>query len=100
MRTRFDLAHRRGDGHITEPDKVVVGILAGASTLSPMEAPEREKLAECGVLQDLNWGGGAPVIRLACMTQADGPVSVVIPPWNGLLGRVLTRVNAGTPSSC
>jgi len=77
-----------------------VGILAGASTLSPMEAPEREKLAECGVLQDLNWGGGAPVIRLACMTQADGPVSVVIPPWNGLLGRVLTRVNAGTPSSC
>ena len=43
--------------------------------------------------------GALPVIRLACMTQADGPVSMVIPPWNGLPGRVLTRVNAGTPSS-
>ncbi len=76
-----------------------VGVLAGAETLSAMESREREKLAECGVLQDPDPQGGSPVIRLACMTQAAGPVSIVIPPWNGLLGRVLTRVNAGTPSS-
>jgi ferredoxin len=75
-----------------------VGVLAGANTLSAMDDRERAKLAECGVSQDAP-PHGAPVIRLACMTQADGPVSIVIPPWNGLLGRVLTRVNAGMPSS-
>jgi ferredoxin len=71
-----------------------VGVLAGADTLSPMDTRERAKLTECGVNQD-----DPPVIRLACMTQAHGQASIVIPPWNGLLGRVLTRVNAGTPSS-
>jgi ferredoxin len=76
-----------------------VGVLAGADTLSAMDERERAKLAECGVTQDAEPHGQPPVIRLACMTQAEGPVSIVIPPWNGLLGRVLTRVNAGTPSS-
>jgi ferredoxin len=75
-----------------------VGVVAGAHTLSPMDERERDKLAECGVVQDVE-RGGSPVIRLACMAQADGPVSIVIPPWNGLLGRVLTRVRAGTWSS-
>jgi hypothetical protein len=68
-----------------------VGILSGSDKLSPMEDRERAKLSECGVAAD------AP-IRLACMTQAEGPVSIVIPPWNGLLGRVLTRVAAQTSS--
>jgi hypothetical protein len=77
-----------------------VGVLSGADTLTPMDERERAKLAECGVHQDAEpRGGPATVIRLACMTQADGPVSIVIPPWNGLVGRVLTRVRAGTPSS-
>jgi ferredoxin len=66
-----------------------VGILGGGGTLSPIDARERDKLAECGIV---NEGGTAP-IRLACMTQADGPVSIVIPPWNGLLGRVLTSID-------
>jgi ferredoxin len=73
-----------------------VGVLAGASTLSEMDDRERAKLAECGVIPETKWHGMQPVIRLACMTQAEGPVSIVIPPWNGLLGRVLTRVTAGT----
>ena len=73
-----------------------VGVLSGASTLSPMDQRERAKLAECGVIQEPESHGMAPVVRLACMTQAEGPVSIVIPPWNGLLGRVLTRVEAGT----
>jgi ferredoxin len=73
-----------------------VGVLAGASTLSPMDERERAKLAECGVIQEAESHGMPPVIRLACMTQAEGPVSIVIPPWNGLLGRALTRVKAGT----
>jgi ferredoxin len=76
-----------------------VGVLAGADTLSAMDQRERAKLAECGVTQDAQPRGHPPVMRLACMAQAEGPVSIVIPPWNGLLGRVLTRVNAGMSSS-
>jgi len=66
-----------------------LGILGGEDRLSLMEPRERDKLAECGVIGD---GGPAP-LRLACMTQADGPVSIVIPPWNGLLGRVIAPID-------
>jgi ferredoxin len=69
-----------------------IGVLAGGQTLSPMDEPERGKLAECGVREDADPRGAPAVIRLACMTQATGPVSIVIPPWNGLLGRILKRV--------
>lgn len=62
-----------------------VGVLSGAETLSAMETREREKLAEIGVEAE----GSHPQMRLACMTQAFGAVSIVIPPWNGLVGRVL-----------
>jgi ferredoxin len=72
-----------------------VGILSGADKLSPMEQRERAKLAECGV----NDAAGQSPIRLACMTQAHGPVSIVIPPWNGLFGRVLSRVKSEAHSS-
>jgi ferredoxin len=61
-----------------------VGVLAGSERLSPMDDRERAKLRECGVDAD-----SQTPIRLACMTQAHGGVSIVIPPWNGLLGRVL-----------
>lgn len=69
-----------------------VGVLAGASRLSPMDDRERAKLVECGV----DFSTGVPPVRLACMAQADGPISIVIPPWNGLVGRVLTRTAAQT----
>jgi ferredoxin len=71
-----------------------VGVLHGAETLSPMDERERSKLAECGVTSDFT----QPPIRLACMTQAEGPMSIVIPPWNGLLGRILSRLSARTSS--
>ena len=69
-----------------------VGVLAGGQMLSPMDEQERAKLTECGVKEDADSAGAPALIRLACMTQAAGPVSIVIPPWNGLLGRVLKRV--------
>lgn len=72
-----------------------VGVLGGADRLSPMDDDERAKLAECGVLSQIS---PAP-IRLACQAQAGGVVSIVIPPWNGLVGRVLSRAGSGTPSS-
>lgn len=61
-----------------------VGVIDGAEVLSPMERREREKLADCGIEVDEQ-----TPIRLACMAQANGSVSIVIPPWNGLLRRVL-----------
>ena len=62
-----------------------VGVLAGAARLSPMDDRERDKLRECGVVVE----GSHPVMRLSCMAQAFGPTTIVIPPWNGLVGRVL-----------
>jgi ferredoxin len=62
-----------------------VGILSGADKLSAMEPRERDKLAEIGYVTTETH----PPIRLACMTQAFGPVSIVIPPWNGLVGRLM-----------
>jgi ferredoxin len=72
-----------------------VGILGGGDRLSPMDPRERAKLLECGIKFDSE----SPPIRLSCTTQASGAVSIVIPPWNGLLGRVLTRVASQTPLS-
>ena len=62
-----------------------VGILSDPAQLSPMDGREREKLAEIGITSE----GTHPSMRLACMAQAFGDVSIVIPPWNGLVGRVL-----------
>ncbi|MEW6319766.1 MAG: hypothetical protein AB1635_01625 [Acidobacteriota bacterium] len=62
-----------------------VGVLSGREHLSPMDARERETLAECGYAEAAE---PQPVIRLACMAQAAGPVTLVIPPWNGRVGRI------------
>jgi hypothetical protein len=59
-------------------------VLNGAEKLSPMDQRERTKLTEVGV----DSSDAVPPIRLACMAQAFGSVSIVIPPWNGLVGRL------------
>jgi ferredoxin len=61
-----------------------VGVLGGADRLAPMEPAERAKLAECGYIVT---DEAHPPIRLACQSQAFGRVSLVIPPWNGVLTR-------------
>jgi ferredoxin len=65
-----------------------VGILAGADRLSPMDTKERAKLAECGYIVTAETH---PPIRLACQAQAYSRVSIVIPPWNGVVARALER---------
>jgi uncharacterized 2Fe-2S/4Fe-4S cluster protein (DUF4445 family) len=30
-----------------------------------------------------------PLVRLACQAQAFGAVTIVVPPWNGVFGRVV-----------
>lgn len=66
-----------------------IGVLGGADRLSPMEERERAKLAECGyiVTEETH-----PPIRLACTAQAFGRISIVIPPWNGIVARVLKNL--------
>lgn len=61
-----------------------VGVLGGAEKLSPLEDLERKRLREFGYLEAKE---DRPIIRLACMAQAYGAVSIVIPPWNGIVGK-------------
>jgi len=61
-----------------------IGVLGGAERLSEVERLEARRLKECGYLDDAE---GTPHIRLACMARAAGNVTIVIPPWNGFIGR-------------
>jgi ferredoxin len=65
-----------------------VGVLGGADRLTPVEARERMKMREFGYVESQE---SHPVIRLACVAKAHGPVSVVVPPWNGVYGQYLER---------
>lgn len=63
-----------------------VGVLGGAEKLSDVAAREGKKIKEFGYIDT---GEPRPLIRLACQAQANGAVSVVIPPWNGQFGKYL-----------
>jgi ferredoxin len=67
-----------------------VGILGGAEKLSEVSPLEGRKIKEFGYI-DTN--EPKPLIRLACMAQAFGAVSIVIPPWNGVFGKFLRARN-------
>jgi ferredoxin len=68
-----------------------VGVLAGAEHLSEIEPRERTTLSALGYADSPE---PRPVIRLACMAEAHGPVTLVIPPWNGQIGARLQRLQA------
>lgn len=70
-----------------------VGVLGGAGNLSPVDAQERTTVSALGYS---NTSDPHPVIRLACMSEVRGPVSIVIPPWNGQVGARLERVERDT----
>lgn len=63
-----------------------VGVLGGAEKLSPV-APrdEGERLKVFGYAET---NGETPLVRLSCQARAFGAVSIVIPPWNGFLGKI------------
>lgn len=64
-----------------------VGVLGGAEKLSPVvERDEGERMKVFGYFTG---GQAQPVVRLACQAKARGAVSVVIPPWNGIIGRLM-----------
>ena len=61
-----------------------VGILGGNDHLSPVDAHEQKRMKEFGYI---NTTDPKPVIRLACQAIASGNVTLVIPPWNGFIGK-------------
>lgn len=65
-----------------------VGVIAGAEHLSVVEPRERSTISALGYIDS---DEPRPVVRLACMAQATGPVTLVIPPWNGQVGVRLDR---------
>lgn len=66
-----------------------VGVLGGAEKLSDVAAREGKKIKEFGYVDTSE---AKPLIRLACQAQAQGAVSIVIPPWNGVFGKYLKRI--------
>jgi ferredoxin len=66
-----------------------IGVLAGADRLSPIDpADEGKRLTVFGYPQ-AHSAGGAPIIRLACQARPRGDVTFVIPPWNGIIGKII-----------
>jgi ferredoxin len=65
-----------------------VGVLGGAEKLSDVAAREGKKIKEFGYIDSAE---AKPLIRLACQAQAQGAVSIVIPPWNGVFGKYLKK---------
>jgi ferredoxin len=63
-----------------------VGVLAGREKLSPVAPNDEGKRMK--VFGYVNTTDPKPLIRLACQARAFGAVSVVIPPWNGMIGKL------------
>ena len=66
-----------------------VGVLGGAEKLTDVAAREGKKIKEFGYIETAE---SKPLIRLACQAQAQGAVSIVIPPWNGVFGKYLEKI--------
>ena len=63
-----------------------VGVLGGADKLSPVV--ERDEGRRMKVFGYVDTSDPRPIIRLACQARAFGAVSIVIPPWNGFIGKI------------
>jgi len=63
-----------------------VGVIGGAEKLSPVEKHEAARMRVFGYQEPAV--GSRPVVRLACQAKAEGAVSIVIPPWNGIISRL------------
>lgn len=61
-----------------------VGVLGGAESLSDVDAHEARRMKEFGYIDSTE---PKPIIRLACMALVSGNATIVIPPWNGFLGK-------------
>jgi ferredoxin len=62
-----------------------IGIRDGEENLSEMTEFERKRLKHFGYVSDEAWIPSHPRIRLACQAKCGGNMTIVIPPWNGVL---------------
>jgi ferredoxin len=62
-----------------------IGVLGGKERLSPLTPFERRRLRHFGYASNEIDGDLHPHVRLACQAKCYGEVSIVIPPWNGVL---------------
>lgn len=61
-----------------------VGILGGQQKLAEVKPRERRAMTIFGYNQP---NEPKPFLRLACQARAEGNVTIVIPPWNGVFGK-------------
>ena len=66
-----------------------VGVLGGREKLSPVSP--RDEADRMKVFGYTNTDETQPLIRLACQAKALGAVSIVIPPWNGMVGKIVEK---------
>jgi len=62
-----------------------IGVINGKENLSELAAFEKKRLAYFGYLEKDVEIGAHPPIRLSCQAKCQGDVTIVIPPWNGVL---------------
>lgn len=61
-----------------------VGVVAGQEKLTEVGNRERRRMRVFGYNQP---DDAKPLLRLACQARAEGNVTLVIPPWNGVFGK-------------
>jgi ferredoxin len=66
-----------------------VGVLGGAEKLSPVVPRDEGERMKVFGYADTN--EARPLVRLACQAKAFGAVSIVIPPWNGVFGKLVKK---------
>ena len=62
-----------------------IGILAGRENLSEVTRFEKSRLEYFGYAPSKETSQKHPSVRLACQSRCYGDVSIVVPPWNGVL---------------
>lgn len=65
-----------------------VGVLGGAEKLSDVHPRDEGKRLE--IFGYTKADRPRPIIRLACQARGAGALSIVIPPWNGIIGALLS----------
>ena len=69
-----------------------IGVMRGKENLSQLAAFEKKRLAHFGYLERDAEIGSYPHIRLSCQAKCQGDVTIVIPPWNGVLNGRRSRL--------
>lgn len=62
-----------------------VGVISGRRNVAAVTRFEQRRLWYFGYHQRGSESGSYPQIRLACQCQCSGDVTLVVPPWNGVL---------------